>query len=116
MDFGEVLSKAWRIVWKHKVLWIFGFLASLGQGWGGGSSSYSFDSQDFNMEGWGQGIPEAFWAAMGGLVLALICALFVLAIILWIVSIIARGALIAGVMQVEDEERTSFRRASPRTP
>ncbi len=111
MDFGKVLSRAWEITWRWKVLWIFGFLASLGQGWGGGGSSYSFDSQDFNAESWGQGIPEAFWAAMGGVVLALICALFVLAIIIWIVSIIARGALIAGVAQVEDEEQTSFRRA-----
>ena len=23
-NFGEVLSRAWQIVWKHKVLWIFG--------------------------------------------------------------------------------------------
>jgi hypothetical protein len=111
MDFGEVLSRAWEITWRWKILWIFGFLASLGQGWGGGGSSYSFDSQDFNVEGWGQGPPEAFWAAMGGVVLALICVLFVLAIVVWIVSIISRGALIAGVMQVEDEERTSFCRA-----
>ena len=36
MDFGEVLSKAWRIVWKHKVLWIFGILAGCGSGGGGG--------------------------------------------------------------------------------
>jgi hypothetical protein len=27
MDFGNVLSRAWQIIWKHKVLWIFGILA-----------------------------------------------------------------------------------------
>ena len=27
MDFSEVLGKAWRIIWKHKVLWIFGIFA-----------------------------------------------------------------------------------------
>ncbi len=27
-NFGEVLSRAWQIIWKHKVLWIFGILAS----------------------------------------------------------------------------------------
>jgi uncharacterized membrane protein len=27
-NFGEVLTRAWKIVWKHKVLWIFGVLAS----------------------------------------------------------------------------------------
>ena len=31
MDYGEVLTKAWKIVWKFKVLWIFGILASCGQ-------------------------------------------------------------------------------------
>jgi len=25
-DFGEVLSRAWQITWKHKVLWIIGIL------------------------------------------------------------------------------------------
>ncbi|GAB4578724.1 MAG: hypothetical protein Fur0022_14600 [Anaerolineales bacterium] len=30
MDFGEVLSKAWQITWKYKVLWIFGILAGCG--------------------------------------------------------------------------------------
>jgi len=36
MDFGEVLGKAWRIIWKHKVLWIFGIFAGCGSGSGGG--------------------------------------------------------------------------------
>ena len=30
MDYGEVLSKAWKITWKFKVLWIFGILAGCG--------------------------------------------------------------------------------------
>jgi len=37
-NFGEVLTKAWQIIWKHKVLWIFGILAGCGQGSGGGNS------------------------------------------------------------------------------
>ena|SRR5687768_8591417 len=28
-DFGEVLSRAWQITWKHKVLWIYGFLQTM---------------------------------------------------------------------------------------
>jgi hypothetical protein len=27
-DFGKVLSRSWQIIWKHKVLWIFGILAN----------------------------------------------------------------------------------------
>ena len=35
-NFGEVLTRAWQIVWKHKVLWIFGFFAGCGRGGGNG--------------------------------------------------------------------------------
>lgn len=28
-DFGEVLSRAWQITWKHKVLWLFSALPAL---------------------------------------------------------------------------------------
>lgn len=31
-NFGEVLSRAWQIVWKHKILWLFGILAGCGRG------------------------------------------------------------------------------------
>ena len=37
-NFGEVLTRAWKIVWKHKVLWIFGILASCGRGGSSGNS------------------------------------------------------------------------------
>ena len=46
-NFGEVLTRAWQIVWKHKVLWIFGVLASCGR-----SSSGNFNS---NTGGGGNG-------------------------------------------------------------
>lgn len=36
-NFGEVLTRAWQITWKYKVLWIFGILAGCAQGSGGGS-------------------------------------------------------------------------------
>ncbi len=27
MEIGEVLSKAWKVIWKNKILWLFGILA-----------------------------------------------------------------------------------------
>ena len=30
MDYSQILKKAWQIIWKHKVLWLFGILASCG--------------------------------------------------------------------------------------
>lgn len=35
-NFGEVLARAWQIVWKHKILWVFGIFASCSRGGGGG--------------------------------------------------------------------------------
>jgi hypothetical protein len=43
MDFGEVLSKAWQITWKHKILWIFGILAGCGSQVGNNSFNYSLN-------------------------------------------------------------------------
>lgn len=31
-NFGEILTRAWQIIWKNRVLWIFGILASCGRG------------------------------------------------------------------------------------
>ncbi len=37
-NFGEVLTRAWQIIWKHKILWLFGVLASCSRGNGGGGN------------------------------------------------------------------------------
>lgn len=45
-NFGEVLVRALKITWKHKVLWIFGILsscASLNAGGSGGTNVQRFD-------------------------------------------------------------------------
>ena len=42
MDYGEVLSKSWKIPWKFKVLWIFGILASCGHT--GQSGNFNFNN------------------------------------------------------------------------
>lgn len=41
-NFGEVLTRAWKITWKYRVLWLFGMLASCGQG--GNNSSNARNS------------------------------------------------------------------------
>ena len=38
MDYSNVISRAWKIIWKHKVLWIFGILSGCASGGGGGSN------------------------------------------------------------------------------
>lgn len=41
MNFGEVLSRAWEIIWKNKILWVFGILAALANGSGSSGNSGS---------------------------------------------------------------------------
>ena len=99
MDYGNVLARAWQISWRWKVLWILGLLAGLGRAMSGGSNSqYSTSGSE-----WG-GIPPEVAAGLAGAA----CLGIIVAIILWVVSVIARGGLIAGVQQVEEEGHTSF--------
>jgi len=106
MDYGKILSRAWQITWRWKVLWIFGFLASLGSG--GGSGGGGGNGMNNGSRGAGNFPNFDMSPEIGGLLIALICVALIIGIILWVLSIISRGALIAGVQQVEDEGQTSF--------
>lgn len=106
MDYGKILSRAWQITWRWKVLWIFGFLASLGSG--GGSGGGGGSGMNNGSRGAGNFPNFDMSPEIGGLLIALICVALIIGIILWVLSIISRGALIAGVQQVEDEGQTSF--------
>lgn len=105
MDYGKVLGRAWEITWRWKILWILGFLASLGNGGGGGNPAYTTDSGDWGPYG-PQIPPEVI-----GVLIALACVAILVAIAVWVVSVISRGGLIAGVQQVEEEGSTGFRQA-----
>jgi len=48
MDHTKILKRAWHILWSYKVLWIFGIiLAITTASGGGGGTSYSLGSGDF---------------------------------------------------------------------
>lgn len=110
MDYGRILSRAWEIAWRWKILWVLGFLAALGSGSRGVSFEYRFGGED--LPGWVQRWPgwqpsprTIVWLVVLGLLLLLLGLAF------WLVSISARGGLIGGVVQVEEDGSTSFRRA-----
>jgi len=106
MDFGKILGRAWEITRRWKVLWVLGFLVSLGSG-GGASNYYSFGGRDRDFSGHGVDIaPE--WVAV---IIAIACLGVLLGIALWVITVMARGGLIAGVQQVEDNRTTAFRQA-----
>ncbi len=107
MEYGKLLSRSVNIVWQNKFLIIVGFLASLarwssGGGGGGGGGG-----------GNGNGAPleDEFVAMAAGLIVAVACVVLVLAIVIWAISAIARGGLIASVDAIESGEKSSFRQS-----
>ena len=107
MDYGRILSRAWEITWRWKILWVLGFLATLGTGGTAGQPSYSFDSSDWGRTTYGPQMSSGVIALLVGVG----CLVILLAIALWVISTIARGGLIAGVQQVEEEGSTGFKQA-----
>lgn len=115
MDYGAILSRAANIIWEHKWLIILGVLVALGSSSpgtsGGGRVQLPLRSDGFDFR-----IPEidpdmrlpqlerdfglpALLAVVAGLIIAGIA--IAVALLLWVISTIARGALIAGVNTIE---------------
>jgi hypothetical protein len=112
MDFGYVLKRAWQIIWKFKVLWIFGILASCGQAStsGGSNSGYRFSVQESNVS------PqvERFFsrlnpAIIGTLIVIGIIVILALVVIAILLGTVGRVGLIRGTMKAEQgADRLTF--------
>jgi len=104
MDFGYVLKRAWQIIWKFKVLWIFGILASCGQasGSGGSNSGYRFSIQENNpspqIERFFSQLDPAVIGMLIVIGIIVVLALIVLAILL---GTVGRVGLIRGTVKAE---------------
>jgi hypothetical protein len=116
MNYGEVLSKAWKIIWKNKILWLFGVLASCsagGSGGGGGgsgaggSSGSNWTGQpgsfDFltpstqqamnNVVDFFTGVPVWIWIVLA---ISLVAVGFLLSILFLLVGILGETGVIKG--------------------
>jgi hypothetical protein len=105
MDFGAVLSRAWQIIWKHKVLWIFGILASCSSGSNYGSNFRTSYQRDLTpeMQNFFNQIPQwEIWLIVA-IVVAVILVLVVLAIFL---GTVGHVGLIRGTQEVEGGRTT----------
>ena len=100
MDYTDILKRAWQITWKHKALWLFGFLLSLLSG-GGGANSGQGVQQTF---GAGDRLAPPSIAAIVLLALFFVLFFAVLGIILRYLSL---GALIGMVREAEETGETS---------
>lgn len=120
INIGEVLSKAWQIIWKFKVLWIFGILAGC-SGANRSSFNYNFNNRSFNNSGQ---LPDFFrrfqymapgqffqniWVQFSGIILGVLFALFCLWLVFFVLGLIGRVGLIKGAGQADaGAERLSF--------
>jgi hypothetical protein len=123
LDYGQLLRRAWDLIWQHKFLILLGVLVALSGVGNASGSGYRADRQDFNFDwqgprdfrDWPQ-MPEApqipelpnlprnlgLPVAVGTVLLLIIAGLAVIfGIALWVVSTLARGGLIAGVNTLE---------------
>ncbi len=104
MDFGYVLRRAWEIIWKFKVLWIFGILASCGQasGTSGSNSGYRFSAQDTTVtpeiQNFFNRLSPAF---ITFLIIAAILVVLVLVAAAILLGTVGRVGLIRGTVKAE---------------
>jgi hypothetical protein len=133
-SFSSLLSKAWNITWKYKVLWFFGFLAALGGAGWGNSSGGSGPNFNFNLNSgtsssnYRQGVyprgdvPKEWQTAFDQLAaidintwitvgVVVVCSLLLLGLVFWLLSIIGRGGLIGGVLAADANGKVTFREA-----
>jgi hypothetical protein len=117
MDYGKILSRSVNIVWQHKFLILLGILVALGSGsggGGGGGGGGNGDGQPFGEPGQFPQFQEFAAEIAGlavGLVTVLVCVGLIVAILIWVVSTVARGGLVAGVDTIESGGQSSFSHA-----
>ncbi len=113
MNFGEILTKAWNIIWKFKILWVFGILVSCGQGGGsgngGGNASVQFSGSDRNIP---YGLRRYFYGLenffenihgwqIAAIVIGFIFFMLILVLLFSAISTVGRIGLIQGTIQAE---------------
>lgn len=120
MDFGNVLTRAWETIWKHKILWLFGILASCGSQGGsfGGNINSRMDSTDVsnlppqwqeffrNLQNGFERTPDE---RIVGIIILVVCVVLLLALLFWLISIFGRVGLIKGALLSEGGKSFTFR-------
>jgi hypothetical protein len=113
------LTRAWRITWNNKALWLFGLLASCGRG--NGSSGGGGDGGgggDFDFQDPGQMPPQVkeFVRQMTrpeviGIIITVACVLLLLVLLFIALSIIGEAGLIGGVRLADDNGKVALSEA-----
>ena len=111
MEYGKLLNRSVNIVWQNKFLIVLGILASLVNGGFNGGGGGNGNGQPIGDLGQFPEFREEIAGLAVGAIIALVCVAVFIGIVLWAISTIARGGLIAGVDTIESGEKSSFRQA-----
>lgn len=111
-NFGEVLTRAWQNIWKHKVLWIFGILASCARSNGGstgsggnrayqtgpgGNTPFSGGQIERVMDQFTQFLDKNLW-----IIIAVGVAIILLSFVFYALGMMGRIGLIKGTYKAEN--------------
>ncbi len=117
IDYGKIIVDSLRLVWKHKFLWFFGLFAGGASSFGGYNGNFSSDFSS-NDNGKGQsGTPREItdWVnAHWQLLIFLVAAAVIVGLLLWLWSIVCRGAVVGSVRDFRSGRPISFSSAFAR--
>ncbi|RME71578.1 MAG: hypothetical protein D6784_14960, partial [Chloroflexi bacterium] len=108
MNHIDLLTRAAKITWRYKPLWLFGFLLALCGGSGGGFRG------NFNLPGGEEfettsSLLNIDPALLVGIIVGVILLIFLLAIIGAVVQLVSRTALIGMVGQIAETAQVTIR-------
>ncbi len=111
MNIGEVLSRAWDIIWKNKILWLFGLLASLSGGVGDLNTRFNNRVNGGTISTPLPGLDRFFSGIPWWVFMMLLLAALVLIVIFVIIGALGRAGLVRGAWLADDGETgLNFRR------
>ncbi len=113
MDFGNLFTRSWNIVWGNKWMIVLGFLAALTSG-GSSSSNFNFSGDGSEFANIDPGIFEnsaEAVAAASAIVLGVICFAFILGIVLWLIGLTAQAGMIESAVRLDAGEKLGFMQA-----
>ncbi len=117
MNYGNVLSRSWHVVWNHKFMIVLGFLAALGSGMSSSNNfNYQADSGDFqNLPFMDMPFtppdPGQILPVLGAMAAGALCFAVILGIALWVLRLTAEAGMIDAASRLDAGQKVGFREA-----
>lgn len=103
-SYGELIRDAFRISWRNKFLWFFGFFVA-----GGGGLSGNFNAPtNFGGGDFGGGVPTFIQNNLVALIIAAVTVGVILFLLFLILGIVSSGGLASSVAAIDGGEQRRF--------